>query len=634
MKFTFAPEARPLSGYTIKRAIDRGGFGEVYYGISDSGKEVALKLLQQHQEVELRGTSQCLNLKHPNLVTLFDIRTDADGDRWVIMEYVSGPSLEQVLLQHPRGLPTDEVEQWLAGLAAGVGFLHERGIVHRDLKPANIFRENGVVKVGDVGLSKFITPSRRSAQTESVGTVYYMAPEVARGKYGSELDVYSTGVILFEMLTGQLPFDGESTGEILMKHLTAAPDVSRLPVQFQGVVSRALAKDPQQRTASLGQLLNEFRQARGDSDAAGSTAAAAAPVFAPAPPVKIYEVRATKRRAAASGNFFRRNRWEIIVLGFLALLVLQPIPRPGAFHLAVGIASLPFLAFVGGAAYATYRVVSWLAWSSGIFARPALAPASQQQAAGRPHFATSPTAARYAASPAAPHRAPRARNDVLPMLPARLRWAEVSGGMARATVWGLLATAGISATTSLFGNSAEQGLDAGRCGLFALVTVLAAWLIIGVSKFWEGRSGDPLGRRLVLAGLGSGLGVAAYWLDGILMAGVSFDNRTRSLFASVGHQRLVSDAVQPTLVGYMLFFAMLFGLRCWWRQSDAFRNTRFRISSLLLTTFVGFAVPMIFVFPQHWGAGWAAAISAVVQLASAWAPPDVRRRREACRHVT
>ncbi len=153
MKFAFAPEATPLAGYTIKRAIDRGGFGEVYYALSDSGKEVALKLLQRNQQVELRGVSQCLNLKHPNLVTIFDIRTDAEGDHWVVMEYVSGKSLEAVLDEHPKGLPLSEVEDWLAGIAAGTAFLHDRGIVHRDLKPANVFRENGVVKIGDVGLS-------------------------------------------------------------------------------------------------------------------------------------------------------------------------------------------------------------------------------------------------------------------------------------------------------------------------------------------------------------------------------------------------------------------------------------------------------------------------------------------------
>src|SRR5271154_7435355 len=97
MKFTFQPESKPLAGYMIKRAIHRGGFGEVYYALTDGGKEVALKLLKQHFDVELRGVSQCLNLKHPNLVTIFDVKTDTDGDHWVIMEFVAGKSLAQVL---------------------------------------------------------------------------------------------------------------------------------------------------------------------------------------------------------------------------------------------------------------------------------------------------------------------------------------------------------------------------------------------------------------------------------------------------------------------------------------------------------------------------------------------------------
>src|SRR5690606_22878282 len=126
MKFTFAPESSPLDGYTIKRGIHRGGFGEVYYALSDAGKEVALKLLQQNTEIELRGVAQCLNLKHPNLVNIFDVRTDADGDHWVIMEYVAGKSLDAVLRDYPRGVPMPELRAWLSGIVAGIGFLHDR----------------------------------------------------------------------------------------------------------------------------------------------------------------------------------------------------------------------------------------------------------------------------------------------------------------------------------------------------------------------------------------------------------------------------------------------------------------------------------------------------------------------------
>src|SRR5437764_6515012 len=96
-KFTYASGSRPLEGYTIKRGVGRGGFGEVYYATSDAGKEVALKLIRRNLDVELRGVTQCLNMKHPNLLGLFDIRQDELGDSWVVMEYINGETLDTVL---------------------------------------------------------------------------------------------------------------------------------------------------------------------------------------------------------------------------------------------------------------------------------------------------------------------------------------------------------------------------------------------------------------------------------------------------------------------------------------------------------------------------------------------------------
>src|SRR5262249_23134079 len=149
------------------------------------------KLVRGNLEVELRGMSQCLNFKHPNLVNLYDMRTDAQGDHWVIMEYISGEPLSVVLNRHPQGLAPELAQQWLVALAGAVGYLHDHGIVHRDLKPANIFLENGIVKVGDYGLSKFISSSRGTAQTQSVGTVHYMAPEISTGNYNKQIDIYA-----------------------------------------------------------------------------------------------------------------------------------------------------------------------------------------------------------------------------------------------------------------------------------------------------------------------------------------------------------------------------------------------------------------------------------------------------------
>src|SRR5262245_2505495 len=254
MRFTYSSGQRPLEGYTLKRGVGTGGFGEVYYGVSDGGKEVALKLVRGNQDVELRGVAQCLNLKHPNLVALFDLKSDNHGDHWVVMEYVSGESLSTVLSRHPNGLPTELAQQWFLALTRAVGYLHEHGIVHRDLKPGNIFIENGTLKVGDYGLSKFISGSQRTAQTQSVGTVHYMAPEISTGNYNKGIDIYATGVILYEMLTGHVPFDGESAGEILMKHLTAPPDLSKVPKEFVAVVGKALCKNPAHRYATMAEM--------------------------------------------------------------------------------------------------------------------------------------------------------------------------------------------------------------------------------------------------------------------------------------------------------------------------------------------------------------------------------------------
>jgi hypothetical protein len=254
MKFTYNSGQRPLDGYTLKRGIGHGGFGEVYYAVSDGGKEVALKLVRGNLDVELRGMAQCLNLKHPHLVSLFDMRTDAQNDHWVVMEYIAGEPLSTVLGRHPEGLPHELTQQWFVALARAIGYLHDHGIVHRDLKPANIFVENGLVKVGDYGLSKFMSGSQRNAQTQSVGTVHYMAPEISTGNYNRQIDVYAAGIILYEMLTGHVPFDGESAGEILMKHLTAPPDLNKLSSPYVPIVGKALAKDPARRYATMAEM--------------------------------------------------------------------------------------------------------------------------------------------------------------------------------------------------------------------------------------------------------------------------------------------------------------------------------------------------------------------------------------------
>lgn len=644
MKFTFAPESRPLDGYTIKRAIHRGGFGEVYYALSDAGKEVALKLLNNNLDVEIRGVSQCLNLKHPNLVTIFDIRKDADDDHWVVMEFVSGRGLYETMQAYPNGMPVEEVRNWLSGMTAGLSFLHDRGIVHRDLKPANVFRDPSGVKIGDVGLSKYISESHRSAQTQSVGTVYYMAPEVAKGRYGKEVDVYAMGVMLYEMLTGNVPFEGQTTAEILMKHLTSEPNVDVLPKSLRPVIAGALEKDPDKRTESVDELERLFRIAVAGVDGAApiSMVGQAARPFAktqpqPAAKTATFAGIAAENTPAASpstGFASLASAWnslpvpvQWIIGGATALLVIESgLIRP----VAVG-------GMIGGAAYLAYQILKTITGET----NPATVPDSPPQMADATRHAQPARHQQVKAAAALPprhqpRRAPiperRAAHNPSQQrayTPATVRTISKSQratdmftSLTVSLAAAALVTIAVFFTTDLLRNETQAVY-------FGVVTMLAAWGLILPSKLWEGRTGDTFTRRICLGGIGLGVGFLASVLPQYLL--IAED----SLFHGNGHQTMMIGRVAvadgtgfPTEACFMLFFAGLFVFRRWWWQIDSFRKSRFRVSSALFTLVIGVIVTGIlqeFSFPDALGATWALAISAVVQLSAGWTPPEDRR---------
>ncbi len=295
-KYQYQHGDRPLEGYTIQRAAGRGGFGEVYYAVSDSGREVAIKAVQNYEQIELRGISHCMNLKSPHLVTIFDVKYNDRNEPFVIMEYVSGPSLRDLLTESPHGLGVQKAAFFLREIAKSLSYLHECGIVHRDLKPSNIFYENGYVKVGDYGLAKAISASRHSGHTITVGTVHYMAPEIGAGNYNCGIDIYALGVLLYEMLTGDVPFMGSSPAEILMKHMTATPEINNIEEPFAHVIKKALAKDPADRYQTVQEMVEDLFGSENIRDSVSH--------FSPD------ELSVVAERVAAKANIVERPRAE------------------------------------------------------------------------------------------------------------------------------------------------------------------------------------------------------------------------------------------------------------------------------------------------------------------------------------
>jgi hypothetical protein len=201
--------------------------------------------------------------------------------------------------------------------------------------------------------------------------------------------------------------------------------------------------------------------------------------------------------------------------------------------------------------------------------------------------------------------------------------SDLTGAMTMAVVWSALATAGVG---GLAGNfklfedewqllSSPEGL-----GLFGLSTIIGAWAVLVAAKLLEGTGVDNRQRRLIQTGLGAAVGACVCWLHDMLLVDLAYHNKFPGLLRHIGGLDLLTSSplVQPSLAGYVMFFAALFGIRRWWWQADAFRSKRFRISSLVVSGLVAFFIPAAFVFQQNWGVMWGVAISAVVQLSAPW----------------
>jgi serine/threonine protein kinase len=573
-RYTFGSGARPLDGYTIKRAIGRGGFGEVYYATSDSGKEVALKLILRNLDVERRGVMQCMNLKCPNLLTIFDLKTSDSGDTFVVMEYVAGPSLASVLRQYPAGLPAAEVRHWLKGLVDGVAYLHDHGIVHRDLKPANLFMEEGIVKIGDYGLAKLITPSQGTEHSESIGTCHYMAPEIGSGKYYKPIDVYAMGVILYEMLTGRVPFEGETVNEVLMKHLTARPDISRLPAPYQGTVARALAKDPNHRMSRVFDLLPSEDTPR-------------------APEVRIIGDRkggASPTASARDGSAGRPVEDDVLrIEAEESVFYIGPDtspPRPPVRNVISERLRANWEALRRPRNDRTPPPTAPRNQAVSPAATPIVNGTVRQASATRPQIRQ------------AVRRVPAPPPEPPPIASGRVRTAELAGSMLWAAP--LLALLAVPAAAILGIDFTD---DPQQLAYLYGVALLGTWATLVPNKLIEFRKLDWMNRRLIA--LAGGLVVGGGSL--VLAHTLRLDLSPQEAFFD--HARNLSPA----------YFGILYAIMGSWSSlAIRDRGARFRIMPVLTTAVVSAALMPLWPYTRQDGITIAVLIAMAVQLVSPW----------------
>jgi serine/threonine-protein kinase len=270
--------------YELEELVDHGGMSSVYRGHDRMlERKVALKVLHAHflddpEYVERfrREARAVAQLSHPNIVTVID-RGSSDGHQFIVFEYVDGENLKQ-LLERTGPLPVERVIELGIEIADALAFAHAHDLVHRDVKPQNVLIDaTGSAKVTDFGIARSLDVDRGVTQTGTVmGTSNYLSPEQAAGSPVTPAsDIYSLGVVLYELLAGEVPFRGDNLVVVAMKHVTEHPPSlleqrADVPPRLARAVERALEKSPEQRFASMDAFANELRRCRdelGDFDA-------------------------------------------------------------------------------------------------------------------------------------------------------------------------------------------------------------------------------------------------------------------------------------------------------------------------------------------------------------------------------
>jgi serine/threonine protein kinase len=321
---------RTLAGrYRLEEVIGRGGMSTVYRatdGVLD--RDVAVKVLlpvlaeqdptyAARFEREARAAAA---LASSAVVTVFDTGIDEDGSQFIVMEYVAGRSLAQ-LLADERPLETAEATRIAGRVADALHAAHAAGILHRDIKPANVMlADDGTVKLLDFGIARRVDGTTLTQVASVVGTAAYMAPERALGRPGdARADIYSLGCLLYAMLTGRAPFTGEHAAAVLHQHVNVEPVApSRLrrgiPAGLDALVLAMLAKAPEARPPTAAEISERLAALSG-------TQAGAAAATVPLGTAATRRLPRRRSRAPATGLLLRDHRWRALAMGLATALV-------------------------------------------------------------------------------------------------------------------------------------------------------------------------------------------------------------------------------------------------------------------------------------------------------------------------
>lgn len=260
--------------YEIIKTIGEGGMANVYLANDEIlERKVAIKVLRgdlsNDEKFIRRFKREALsvsNLSHPNIVEVYDVGEE-DGNYYIVMEYIEGKTLKQ-LLQKRGALTLTEVIDIMSQLTSGLAHAHDAYIIHRDIKPQNILIEdNGLVKITDFGIAMALNSTQLTQTNSVMGSVHYLPPEQANGK-GSTIksDIYSLGILMYELLTGSVPYKGDTAVEIALKHMKEKlPSIRKqnptIPQSIENIVLKATAKNPKNRYESVREMHEDLASA-------------------------------------------------------------------------------------------------------------------------------------------------------------------------------------------------------------------------------------------------------------------------------------------------------------------------------------------------------------------------------------